>query len=62
MYGTLKRRTFQFAVLFSALGVAGSMSLRAAPVPQELAGQSEVAVGSTSQQELISFLAAHIDI
>jgi hypothetical protein len=42
--------------------LAGITSLRAAPAPQDAAGQSEVAVGSSTQQQLISFLAAHIDI
>ena len=62
MNGLLKRRILQFAVLLSALGVAGGMSLRAAPAPQDTAGQSEAAVGSANQQELISFLAAHSEI
>ncbi|MGA2074242.1 MAG: hypothetical protein ABSH52_12135 [Terriglobia bacterium] len=62
MNGALKRRILQFAVLLSALGVAATMSLHAAPTPQDAAAQSEVAVGSASQQALISFLAAHIDI
>jgi len=62
MNGLLKRRIVQAALFVSALGVVGVMSLCAAPAPQDTAGQSEVAVGSTSQQELISFLAAHIEV
>jgi hypothetical protein len=58
----LKRRILQVALFVSALGVVGVMSLGAAPVPQESAGQSEVAIGSASQQQLISFFAAHIDV
>ena len=62
MNETLKRRISQVTVFLSAVFVAGIISLCAAPAPQESAGQSEVAVGSASQQELISFLAAHIDV
>jgi len=62
MNRTFKGRILQFAVVLSTLGVAGTISLRAAPAPQDAATQSEVAVGSASQQELISFLAAHIDV
>jgi hypothetical protein len=36
--------------------------LRAAPAPQDAAGQSEVVAQSSAQQQLISFLAAHPDI
>ncbi len=62
MNGLLKRRILQVALFVTALGVAGIMSLGAAPAPQDTAGPSEAAVGSASQQELISFLAAHINI
>jgi hypothetical protein len=62
MKETLKRRILQVALFVSALGVVGTMSLGAAPAPQDTAGQSEASVGSANQQELISFLAAHIDI
>ena len=62
MNGTFKRRILQVALCVAALGVVGIMSLGAAPAPQDTEGQSEVAVGSANQQELISFLAAHIDI
>ena len=62
MDGTFKRRIVQLAVFLSALGVVGIMSLGAAPAPQDTAGQGEAAVGSANQQELISFLAAHIAI
>ena len=62
MNGTIKGRILQVALFVSALGVVGIISLGAAPAPQDTAGQSEAAVGSASQQELISFLAAHIDI
>lgn len=36
--------------------------MRAAPAHQDAAGQSAVVVGSSAQQQLISFLAAHPDI
>jgi hypothetical protein len=62
MNGTFKRRILQVALFVSALGVVGVMSLGAAPAPQDTAGQGEAAVGSANQQELISFLAAHIDV
>jgi hypothetical protein len=62
MRGTLKRRILQVALFVSVLGVVGAMPLGAAPAPQDTGGQSEVAVGSASQQALISFLAAHIDV
>jgi hypothetical protein len=62
MNGTFKRRILQVALFVSALGVVGIMSLGAMPAPQDTEGQSEAAVGSANQQELISFLAAHIDI
>jgi hypothetical protein len=62
MAGKSKWRVVQFAVFSLALGLGGISSLRAAPPPQDAAGQSEVAVGSSTQQQLISFLAAHIDI
>jgi len=62
MNGAPKRRVMRFAVFLFVLGLAWITSLRAAPVPQEVGGQSEVAVGSSTQQQLISFLAAHIDI
>jgi hypothetical protein len=62
MNGLLKRRILQVALFVSALGVVGIVSLGAAPAPQDTAGQSEAAVGSANQQELISFLAAHIAI
>ncbi len=62
MNGLLKRRISQVALFVSALGVVGILSLGAAPAPQDTAGQSEAAVGSANQQELISFLAAHIDV
>jgi hypothetical protein len=62
MDGTLKKRVAQFVVFLLAWELAGITSLRAAPAPQDTAGQSEVAVGSSTQQQLISFLAAHIDI
>jgi hypothetical protein len=62
MDGTLKRRVVQWVVFLLTWELAGINSLRAAPTPQGAAGQSEVAVGSSTQQQLISFLAAHMDI
>jgi hypothetical protein len=62
MNGTFKRRVLRFAVVGLVLTFAWITSLRAAPAPQDAAGQSEVAVGSSTQQQLISFLAAHPDI
>ena len=62
MHGIFKRRISQVAVFLSAVCVAGIISLCASPAPQDSAGQGEVAVGSSTQQQLISFLAAHIDI
>ncbi len=62
MNGKFQRRVLQLAVLLSAFVIAGIISLRAAPAPQDSSVQSDVAVRSASQQALISFLAAHIDI
>jgi hypothetical protein len=62
MRGTFKRRVLRFAVFLLALGPAGITSLRAAPAPQDAAGQSEAVAGSSAPQQLISFLAAHPDI
>lgn len=62
MKGTFKRRVLRFVMVGLVLALAWATPLRAAPAPQGAAGQSEVAVGSPTQQQLISFLAAHIDI
>jgi len=62
MHGTFKRQVLRFAVFLLGLGLAGTTSLRAAPAPQDAAGQSEVVAQSSAQQQLISFLAAHPDI
>jgi hypothetical protein len=62
MDGKSKWRVVQSAVFSLALGLAGITPSPAALPPQDAAGQSEVAVGSSTQQQLISFLAAHIDI
>ena len=62
MNGTFKRRVLRFAAVGLVLAFAWITSLRAAPAPQDAAGQSEVVVGSSAQQQLISFLAAHPDI
>jgi len=59
MHRSSKRRVMWFAVLLLALSLAGSGSTHAA---QDAGGQSEVVVGSATQQQLISFLAAHTDI
>jgi hypothetical protein len=62
MNGTYKGQVLCFTVFLLALGLAGITCLRAAPAPQDAAGQSEVVAGSSAQQQLISFLAAHPDI
>jgi len=62
MNGTCKRQVLRFAVLLLALCLAGITSLRAAPAPQDAAGQNEMAAGSSTQQQAISFLAAHPDV
>jgi hypothetical protein len=62
MNGTFKRRVLRFAVVGLVLALTWITSLRASPAPQDAAGQSEVVVGSSAQQQLISFLAAHPDI
>jgi hypothetical protein len=62
MNGTYKRQVLRFAVLLLALCLAGTTSLRAAPAPQDAAGQNEMAAGSSTQQQAISFLAAHPDV
>jgi hypothetical protein len=61
MNGTLERRVWRCAVLLLALTIVGGAFLSAAPAPQETAGQTEAAAGSSSQQQLITFLAAHPD-
>ena len=62
MNGTFKRRVLRFAVGGLVLALVWITSLRAAPAPQDAAGQSDVVAGSSAQQQLISFLAAHPDI
>ena len=62
MHGTSKRRVMWFAVLLLALSSAGISSTHAAPAPQDAGGQSDLVVGSATQQQFISFLAAHTDI
>jgi hypothetical protein len=59
MNGTFKRRVLRFAVVGLVLALTWITSLRAAPAPQDAAGQSDVAAGSSAQQQAISFLAAH---
>ena len=61
MKRTFKRQVLRFAISLLASALAG-ITLRAAPVPQEAAGQSEQAVGSSAQQQLVSILAAHPDV
>ena len=62
MKGTLKRQVMRLAMIGLVLDLAWITSLRAAPAPQDTAAQNEAAVGSSAQQQLISFLAAHADI
>jgi len=59
MNRTFKRQVLRLATFLLASALAG-ITLRA--VPQEAVGQSEVTLGSSTEQQLISFLAAHIDI
>jgi len=59
MNGTFKARALRFAVVGLVLALTWITSLRAAPAPQDVAGQGEVVAGSSAQQQLISFLAAH---
>ncbi len=62
MNGTFKRRVLRLAAVGLVLAFAWITSLGAAPAPQDAAGQSDIVVGSTAQQQLIAFLAAHPDI
>jgi hypothetical protein len=59
MTGKRKWRAVQVAVFSLALALAGITPSPAALPPQDAAGQSEVAVGSSTQQQLMAFLAAH---